>query len=599
MATNNLQAGDVVTFAIKVNGNALPDELSILSVTVEKKVNGITKAAIIIADGDPATGTFNASSSPVFVPGALIAIEAGYDNSNKVIFKGIITGQNLRINDTTGPVLEVICYDAAIKMTVGRKNTAYNDKTDGEIISSLIQSYAGLSANIAATAKAWPAQVQYDVSDWDYMLVLAEANGLTVTTINGVVSVAAPTNNTAPVCSIIYGDGLLEFNASLNAVDQLGNVKASAWDYISQEVNSGQVTPMLSNSPGNLSTKKLSEVIGLDTFNLQTTAPLDTEDLTSWSKAQMLRSEFSKITGQAKFLGTNLIEPANYITLGGLGDRFSGDHFISGVTHTIAEGNWFTEVSIGMPATWFTRQTDIITPPAAGLLPAARGLLNGTVKQTGDDPQGQYRILVDIPVLNSCDAGIWARLSNFYASNGAGAFFLPEAGDEVLVGFLNEDPRFPVILGSMYSSKAHKPYQGIDSSNENRIKAIVSRSGISIEFDEMDKTLTICTPAKNSIVFSDKDKQVLVNDENGNSLLLNTAGISINSPKDIHISSGQRVNIQGAQGVNITSSGGDVALTGINIQETAQVQYSVAASAMANIQAGGELSLKGAIIMIN
>ncbi|MGG9962263.1 type VI secretion system tip protein VgrG [Ferruginibacter sp. SUN106] len=598
MAAKEIQSGSTVTFLIKVAGKPIPDATRILSVDIEKRVNRITNAKIVILDGEANAGQFEASSSDTFVPGAAISIEAGYDNENKIIFEGIITGQTIRIDNATGAALEVVCRDAAIKMTVGRKSLTYTNKTDSEIIASIIATYAGLSANVAATATAWPGQVQYDVTDWDYILALATANGLIVTTINGVVTVATPANNTNPICSVIYGSTLMEFNASLNAVNQVSQVNASAWDYKNQQLNSGRAIPDV-EGPGNLSAKKLSGVIGLTSYNLQTTAPLDAAVLENWSKAQIIKSEFSKITGEAKFMGTNLVEPANYITMAGIGDRFNGDHFISGVSHTIAEGNWYTTVALGISQDGFMQQADVMSPPASGLLPAARGLLNGIVIKTFDDPESQYRVLVDIPMFDNNGAGIWARLSNFYATNNAGVFFLPEVGDEVVVGFLNEDPRYPVILGSMYSSAKLKPQQSLVPGAANQLKAIVSRSGISIQFDDVNKTLTICTPAINTMVFSDKDKQVTVNDENGNSLVMSADGISIKSAKDINIQSGQKINLQGTQGVNIQSAGGDIEVSGINIQESAQVAYNAHAGATAKITSGAELTLQSAMIMIN
>ena len=183
-------------------------------------------------------------------------------------------------------------------------------------------------------------------------------------------------------------------------------------------------------------------------FNYKHRHHLENTDLNNWSKAQIVKSEYSKIIGEAKFQGTNLIDPGKYMTFNGLGDRFNGDYLISGVVHDLSDGNWISEVSLGLSPIWFTEEPDVMAPPASGLLPGARGLLNGTVKQIFGDPDSQYRILVDIPLFDTNGSGIWARLSNFYSTSGAGAFFLPEVGDEVILGFLNEDPRFPVILGS-------------------------------------------------------------------------------------------------------------------------------------------------------
>lgn len=542
MENSDIKNGGLATFTIKVGGSAIPDRMSVLSVRIEKRINRISSAKIVILDGDASTGTFDASSSPTFVPGAEVSIEAGYDSNNKLIFKGIITQQSIRIDALVGSALEVECRDAAVKMIVGRKSRTFTKKKDSDIISSIIGTYSSLSSVVTATAKVWPEQVQYYVTDWDFILCLAETNGLIITTLNGKVSVIKPDADTTSVLTVAFGDGLMEFNADLNSITQLGNVKASTWDYKNQMINSQEAANEMPG-PGNLSSKKLSEVAGLSDYQLQTTAPLDADDLTGWSKAQLVKSAYSKIRGEAKFQGSNLVEPGTYITLGGIGDRFSGDHLVSGVTHSISDGTWVTEVSVGLSPVWFIEEPDVASPPAAGLLPAARGLFNGTVKKIYDDPDSQFRILVDIPLFESNGEGIWARLSNFYSTNGAGAFFLPEVGDEVVLGFLNEDPRYPVILGSIYSNSKVIPYKGLSPDEKNSMKAIVSKSGICIEFDDEQKILTIATPGANKVIISDKDKMITIQDQNSNSIVMSSGGITIKSAGDINLQAEKKINL--------------------------------------------------------
>lgn len=542
MENSDIKNGGLATFTVKVGGSAIPDRMSVLSVRIEKRINGISSAKIVILDGEANTGTFDASSSPTFVPGAEVSIEAGYDSNNKLIFKGIITGQSIRIDALIGSALEVECRDAAVKMIVGRKSRTFTKKKDSDIISSIIGAYSSLSSAVTATAKVWPEQVQYYATDWDFILCLAEANGLIVTALNGKVSVIKPDADTAPVLTVAFGDGLMEFNADLNSITQLGNVKASTWDYKNQMINSQEAANEMPG-PGNLSSKKLSEVAGLSDYQLQTTAPLDADDLTGWSKAQLVKSAYSKIRGEAKFQGSNLVEPGTYITLGGIGDRFSGDHLVSGVTHSISDGTWLTEVSVGLSPVWFIEEPDVVSPPAAGLLPAARGLFNGTVKKIYDDPDSQFRILVDIPLFSSTGEGIWARFSNFYSTNGAGVFFLPEVGDEVVLGFLNEDPRYPVILGSMYSNSKVIPYKGLSPDEKNSMKAIVSKSGICIEFDDEQKIFTIATPGANKVIISDKDKMITIQDQNSNSIVMSSGGITIKSAGDINLQAEKKINL--------------------------------------------------------
>lgn len=76
---------------------------------------------------------------------------------------------------------------------------------------------------------------------------------------------------------------------------------------------------------------------------------------------------------------------------------------------------------------------------------------------------------------------MWARLTNFNSSGDTGVFFIPVGGDEVIVGFLNDDPKFPIILGSHYSSSI-QPVAGLPPTEENNLKAIVTKSGLQLVF---------------------------------------------------------------------------------------------------------------------
>jgi uncharacterized protein involved in type VI secretion and phage assembly len=338
-------------------------------------------------------------------------------------------------------------------------------------------------------------------------------------------------------------------------------------------------------------------VIDLEDYNLQTTAVLDQKELTNWTQAQLLKSNYSKIQGEVKIQGTSSIEPLNYITLNGIGDRFSGDHLVSNVTHYIESGVWVTKVSIGLLEKYLYK-TIINDTHASGLIPAMKGLFNGIVKQIDGDPDHQYRILVDVPLMDNTGNGLWARYSNFYASNNAGALFLPEIGDEVVLGCLNEDPRSIVILGSLYSNPKNSPDKNLTLDNNNTVKALVTKSGLRLEFHENDNEILIATPNENSIVLSDKEKNISIKDQNDNKFTLSDKGISMTSPKDISIEANGKLSLKGDQGVEMMANGGDVKTSGININQRADMSYTANAT-QARIEGDAELTLKGAMVMIN
>ncbi|MEP2935618.1 MAG: type VI secretion system tip protein VgrG [Gilvibacter sp.] len=596
--SDTINVGGLVTFTVKVDGKVIPDEYLVYSIHVEKMVNRIPLARVSIIDGSAAKEDFTVSSSKTFVPGGELQVEVGYDLKEKQIFKGIITEQNIKINDSESSMLIVEARDKSIALTVDRKCKTFSKKKDSDILSSIIKTYSGLSSSVTATTIEWPEQVQYYTTDWDFVLTRAETNGMIVTPNDGKISVAKPDADTASKLTITYGDNLMECNTRLNSVQQLSKVTGKAWDFKTQKIISASSNQDMAGA-GNLTSSTLAKVAGGTDFVQQTTAPLTSPELTSWTKAQLIKSGYSKILGEVKFYGTDLVNPSNYITLKGLGDRFDGDHLVSGVIHDISDGNWVTEATLGLPNQWFVEEPDVMAPPTSALLPGAAGLFNAVVKKIYEDPDNQYRILIDIPNFDEKGEGIWARLSTFYATNGAGAFFLPEVNDEVIVGFLNEDPRFPIILGSLYSSSKNKPYKTLKPNEKNSHKAIASKSGLLVEFNDEDKILTIVTPSKNTVVFSDKDKSISLKDQNNNSIVMDASGIEIKSPKNITLNATQKVIVKGAQGVDVSASGGDVTVKGVNIKENANVQFVAKGGAQAEVSGGAQLTLKGAMVMIN
>lgn len=576
---NKIDDGELASFFIKINGELIPDNLNVQSLRIENQSGQIPTAYIVVLDGDANTGTFEVSSSSTFLPGVKVSIEAGFDGKNELVFEGLIISQSIRIEGTIGSVLEIECKDIAVKMTIGRTYATYADKTDHDIITTIIEKYAGLTADVEATNISWPQQVQYGVTDWDYLLCLAETNGLLVYVINGKVGVHAADHNSNSIFSATYGDNLISFNAKLDASTQLSKVSSSSWDGQNQKVITEEVTSSNLSSAGNLTSTELSGVIGLSSYQLHTPAPLSAIALSTWASAQLVKIEQSKIVGNAKVLGSTLVEPGKYITFEGVGDRFNGDYLITGVNHDLSQGNWISEVSVGLSPTTSTRSNNESPAIASSPISGVKGLFNGIVKNISDDPDGAYRILVAVPLFDAAGDGIWARLSNLYATQNGGMYFIPEIGDEVILGFINEDLRFPVILGSLHSSQNAPPF----TPNENNAtKAIISKSGISVVFDDENKVLTLSTPHQNTIVISDEDKKIAIKDERGNTITLSATGIDLTSQGDISISAKRQVTIKGESGVFIESNGSLK-------MEGAQTEVISAAT----------LILKGALININ
>jgi len=61
------------------------------------------------------------------------------------------------------------------------------------------------------------------------------------------------------------------------------------------------------------------------------------------------RPDPTRVRGEVSFQGSALARAAKILELAGIGDRFDGPAFIGAVRHTIRDGNWTTNVTLGLP----------------------------------------------------------------------------------------------------------------------------------------------------------------------------------------------------------------------------------------------------------
>ena len=577
----NKGSSSIVTTKIRIDGNVVPDTVEVLSIVVVKEANRIPFAKLEIADGVPAAGDFPASSGNLFVPGKKIEILVGYDANEDLVFKGVIVKHGLKVRQTGSFMLRLDCRDEAFKTTLGRKCKYFTEVKDSEAIEDILANYSDLQPDIEVSDVQHKNLVQFESTDWDFIQARAEANGKLCICDNGKISVKKPDFSSQPVLTLLFGATILEFDAEIDARNQFSAVKSYSWDYTAQElIETEAVEPAGFPIAGNIDAADLAAVGGLDSFSLKHSGQIPQDELQAWADAQLLRTRLAKIRGQVKFSGFAPIIPGTLVKLQGLGDRFNGTVFVAGVRQDIGGGDWSTSVQFGLSEDWLCAQPARQSVPASSLVPPVHGLQIGVVTQLKDDPDGEHRILVKMPVISPADDGVWARVSTLDAGNNRGSFFLPEIGDEVIVGFIHGDPRDPVVLGMLNSSAKPAP---ILASDDNFEKGFVTKSDIKLLFNDDKKTVLISTPAGKKILL-DEDKGVIqLEDENGNKIVLDSSGITIESSGDL-----------------ILKAAGDLKAEGKK-----DTQIKAGASFKAEGSAGAEMStsavavLKGSLVQIN
>ena len=159
------------------------------------------------------------------------------------------------------------------------------------------------------------------------------------------------------------------------------------------------------------------------------------------------------------------------------------------------------------------------------------------------DPDNQGRVMVTLPW--SADAkGAryegWARLATMLAGNNRGSWFVPDVDDEVLVAFEHGDPRRPYVLGGLWNGRDSAP-ESMDGAGKNYKKVLRSRNGVKVTLDDQDgqEKLILETPGGQKVTLKDGPGSVAIEDSNGNSVKLETAGITVTASAKVTVNASQ------------------------------------------------------------
>lgn len=575
------RAPDVVTLTITVDGTELPKTVPILGAEVVSQANRIPYARLRIGDGDAAGGDFRRSSGALFVPGATLTMRAGYHGETERVFGGVVLSQRLVVRRGSS-WLEVECRDHVCKMALVRRNRYFEEQSDSDVATTLLDIYSGdlVSGDLTAATVVHPQLLQYQVTDWDFMISRLEAAGHICFVDNGTVRSVKPSLSGDPVADISFGATVLELDAEIDARTQTGSVHAFAWDPAGQQLLDVSAADPGWSGNGNLTAQDLSSATGRTEDLVWHGGSLASDELQTLADGALLRARLAASRGRVRFQGLTAVRPGALLKLSRLSDRFNGKVYVTGVRHEFSRNNWTTDAEFGLSREVHAERVAMTHLPAAGIAAAVHGLQVGIVTALADDPGKEHRIRVKVPLVGMDEQGVWARVATLDAGDQRGTLFRPEVDDEVVVGFFHADPAQPVVLGMLHSSAKAPPFEPTTDNDE---KGYVSRSKIALKFDDKKKVAILETPGGNRLTLSDDKKGILLEDQNGNSIELGSEGIVLTSSK---------------KAVTLKAKS-DLKLEALNAEIKASSGVKVKGSGTAEISSSGKLTVKGSIVMIN
>ncbi|MGY1524566.1 VgrG-related protein [Streptomyces sp. MN3] len=495
------------------------------------------------------------------------------------LFNGEVTALEVD-RDRTGSFTVVRAYSRAHRLQRGRKVVAYRNMTASAIVRK-VAAGAGLACGTVQAAPVTYKQLsQANVSDWDFLQFLAAESGAQVrvddkgllqfTTPQKASGAPAPSTSAAKNPMVLeYGRNLLALRASLSAADGAQQVEVRGWNVTTKKplvsapvpsVDSDTVVPGLSPA--------LAARFGKSSKLTVTDTPYRTQaevKAVAEATAAHVSAGFAELEVVAE--GNPLLRAGKPVTLGNVGQAFSGKYTATAVQHILEpDGGYRTTVWVSAsPDRSLTGLVTGANAPARG--PRMPGLAIGVVTDVREPGLAQSGgVKLKFPWLDDTYTTDWVRTVQ-WGGKGGGGVVSPEVNDEVLVGFEQGLLDSPYVIGGLYNGvdkpSPHKVKLIDETTGKVNRRSIVSRSGHRMEL------LDARAPGQSGLRLASADErlEIKVDQRKGTieltvyagrggvrpltSVLLDKKGITLDARRGNVSVSGRNVDIQGRVGVKI------------------------------------------------
>jgi uncharacterized protein involved in type VI secretion and phage assembly len=538
-------------------------------------------------------------------------------------------------------LLRIRGYDRSHRLTRGKKTRTFGDAnprgsgiTDQQIINTIVQETDGITGQDVDTSGfsqvKYPYVMQYNQSDLEFLWSRAQRLGYQVYVDDKKICFHKADAHrglaTDKPATLIWGLNLASFEPRLTLMGQVDQAVVKGWDPATKTPIEGAVKVDNSKTIPKIGLNKKGSVLAREAFKGSTEAVVVDEPVLTIDEAKAMaaaqfaaaESQFIRAEGACRQGDPRLIA-GRMVTIEGVGQRFSGDYYVTEARHVYALGTYRVTFSV------------------TGRMPyTLRYLLHGedghdegrvygvvTAKVTSlEDPEGLGRVQVMFPWLpkykNAELASNWARLAAPMGGKERGFFFTPEVDDEVLVAFEHGDVNYPYVVGVLWNN-TDKPPAGtgeVLASDKKTVdqRVLRSRSGHLIVLNDKEGEEQIHITSKSGHCFTLDDKSgsetIRIKDKTGknqmvidsakNSMAIDVAGdFSVTARGKITLKSTQDMTLQTQAMGNIQSTGNMTVKATGNLSLQATGMGELKSTAGATVDGGPMTTIKGVLVKIN
>ncbi|MFD4113975.1 VgrG-related protein [Streptomyces niveus] len=551
---------------------------------------------------------------------ARLLARAGGDSTPKPLLDGVVTALEVEL-DETGTFTVVRGLDESHRLFRGRRVASYQNMTLADICGQVAQR-AGLKPGTVDIAGPVIEHIaQPNVTDWEFVRGLAEEAGAQAYVREGQLHITRPAEaSSAPDGSaradrnplvLELGGNLIRCRAGVSAAEQVSEVEVRGWDVQAKEPLVGKAPAGTSSTLElGVSAAEVSAPFGEARF-VVTDAAYGTQaqvDQAAKALAERIAGSFAEL--EAVIRGNPAVRAGSAVALNAVGAPFEGRYTVTSSRHVFDSvrgyETWIT-VSGQQERSLFGLTGGAPGTGGSGAGGRCAGLVSGTVTDT-QDPEGSGRVKVRFPWLSDEYASDWARTAQS-GGTGGGEAFIPEVGDEVLVGFEHGHLDRPYVLAGLYNGK-DRPGGG--GGEGGAADGGTGGPGAGAGGDLVDPT----SGAVNRRAFASKsgNQLELLEAANGpQGVRLRTGdgkltialdrtetAIVVNSDGSVTIEAKERVAIKAADGVALDAGRGALELTGDSVTLTSRSGVAVdGGNGKVELSSGGSVEVRGGQVTVD
>ena len=556
------------------------------------------------------------------------------DENTGNLIKGEITAIETHFTSEAQAPIIVRGYDASHRLHRGRHSRSFQNKTDADIVKSIVAEVGISVGKIDATGGPYGYGdiggssgyvFQQNQTNMEFLRERAARHGFELFVQDGKLNFRQPTKDST--LSLEWLEDIHSFRVRVSSADQVKSVEVRGWDYSRKEVIAETVSTakqVLTDTDNGDGSKTVS------VFNGKPTTPtlvMVDQPISQAKEAQgIAQALYDEVGGEfiqadARGEGDPSIRPGRVVKLTGMG-KYSGSYYVTETRHVLHERIYRTEFSVrGL------RGGDLLqTLETKNTLQPGQTMMVGIVADN-KDPNGWGRVRVKLPTLTEEHMSNWARVVSVGAGPGRGTDWLPEINDEVLVGFEHGDIHRPYILGGVWNGKDAPPEKTEESivNGKVRLRTLKTRVGHTLQFVEEDKGnskqgVYLTTVDQHQLHLNDTDKYAELKTKDGHQLTLDDKNkkIELKTKGGHQIAmddSGKKVDIISTGSLNAKSgksgksdkiaiNGGEITLTGAtkitltvgsNKLEISNAGVNIT-GAQVNIKANATAKLEGSMV---